>query len=129
MHDSDIILHGVSSEPPVPEATPCRGSGDRDRIALAPEYDSDESEDENVSILLTYPNRKKLMVCQGTIIGKLKQAPVPSASHSWLKRRRSLCEDDPESTAIQDSPCARRLRRVMVRGNLRGIAHDERRIG
>ena len=56
MHDSDIILHGISSEPPVPEATPCHGGGIGSRIALAPEYDSDESEDENVSIFLTYPN-------------------------------------------------------------------------
>ena len=56
MHDSDIVLHGISSEPPVPEAYPCHGGGDRDRIAHEPEYDSDGSEDENVSIFLAYPN-------------------------------------------------------------------------
>ena len=68
MHDSDVILHGVSSEPPVPEATPCLGEGVGSRIALAPEYDSDGSEDENVRMLLTHPNRERLTVCQGTII-------------------------------------------------------------
>lgn len=60
MHDSDIILHGISSEPPVPEATSCRGDGVGSRIALAPDYDSDGSENENVSIFMTCPDRKKL---------------------------------------------------------------------
>ena len=63
MHDSDIILHGISSEPPVPEATPRRSDGIGSRIALAPDYDSDGSEDENVSTFLTCPDRKKLTMC------------------------------------------------------------------
>ena len=45
MHDSDIVLHGISSEPLVPEIVPSD-----EEARTTPEYDSDERGDEDVSI-------------------------------------------------------------------------------
>ena len=45
MHGSDIVLHGISSEPLVSETVP-----NDEEAGTTPEYDSDERGDEDVSI-------------------------------------------------------------------------------
>ena len=82
MHDSDIVLHGISSEPPVLEEVP-RGS----KNFIAPEYDSNEGRDENVSIYATYLNRETncMLGCQNdhwrtsTCASSLDPVPVAEA--------------------------------------------------